>query len=122
MGVKTVLVVEDDPDVSFLLEHDLRGAGFETVVVASGEAALEEIVSCHPDAVILDLNLPGIDGWETLGRLRARPSVRDVPVIVLSARDGATERQRALADHVSSFFAKPWQTAILLRDLRHALA
>lgn len=122
MATKTVLVVEDDPDASFLLEHDLRGAGFETVVVASGEAALEEIASFPPDAVILDTRLPGMDGWETLLRLRDRPFVQDVPIFVISDGDEVSERLRARSRRVSSFFSKPWSSALLLRDLRHALA
>ena len=122
MATKTVLVVEDDFEASFLLDHQLRVAGFETIVVASGEAALEELAAWTPDAVILDLNLPGIDGWETLGRLRDRPAGQDVPVIVLSGRDGAVDRRRATSDRVASFVAKPWSTATLLRDLRSALA
>lgn len=122
MVTKTVLVVEDDPEASFLLEHDLRGAGFEAVFVASGEAALEEVASCPPDAVILDTHLPGIDGWETLLRLRNRPSVQDVPIIVLCGGDEVSERQRAQSRRVASFFAKPWSSDLLLRDLRHALA
>ena len=122
MASKTVLVVEDGLEESFLLDHQLRGAGFETVVVASGEAALEELASCPPDAVILDLNLPGIDGWETLGRLRDRPTGRDVPVILLTGRDGGIARRRGRGDRIAAFVSKPWTTAGLLRDLRIALA
>ena len=122
MATKTVLVVEDGLEESFLLDHQLRGAGFETVVVSSGEAALEELASCLPDAVILDLNLPGIDGWETLGRLRDQPTGQDVPVIMLTGRDGLVERRRARKDRVAAFVSKPWTTATLIRDLRSALA
>ena len=122
MAAKTVLVVEDGLEESFLLDHQLRDAGFETIVVASGEAALEELASCPPDAVILDLNLRGIDAWETLGRLRDQPTGQDVPVILLTGRDGALERRRGLGDRIAAFVAKPWTTATLIRDLRLALA
>ena len=122
MASKTVLVVEDGLEESFLLDHQLRGAGFETIVVASGEAALEELASWPPDAVILDLNVRGIDAWETLGRLRDQVKSQDVPVILLTGRDGAPERRRALGERIAAFVAKPWTTATLLRDLRMALA
>jgi CheY-like chemotaxis protein len=119
---KTVLVVEDGLEESFLLDHQLRDAGFETIVVASGEAALGELASWPPDAVILDLNVRGADAWETLGRLRDQAKSQDVPVILLTGRDGAAERRRALGERISTFIAKPWTTATLLRDLRTALA
>src|ERR1041384_4060579 len=68
---KTVLIVEDDPAARKLLTEILSFAGFSAVAVGSGEEAVPAAVADRPDVVLLDVGLPGIDGWETLRRLQA---------------------------------------------------
>ena len=81
-----VLVVEDDPSISKLLERVLARAGYETLLAHTGDAALALARERQPDVITLDLILPGRSGEETLAALKADPSTRDIPVIVISIR------------------------------------
>jgi CheY-like chemotaxis protein len=86
-GTGTVLVVDDDPGVRRLVVDALAARAFALREAADGEQALEAIAVDRPDAVVLDLGLPGIDGFEVLERLRAGPATRTLPVVILTARD-----------------------------------
>src|SRR3954466_14198906 len=79
-----VLVVEDDPDVRGSLATVLTEDGYAVAVAADGVSALDEVTTQPPDVVVLDLTLPRMDGWQFLGRLRARPGGGQVPVLIVS--------------------------------------
>src|SRR5512146_88114 len=90
IGVDTqILVVEDEPSVGEVVQLYLRRAGFSVAIVRDGVKALEALESALPSLVILDLMLPGVDGWEIIRQLRARS---DVPVIMLTARHEEIDR------------------------------
>lgn len=82
---KLVLIVDDDPDARQILGGIVRALGLNTTVTSSGKEALDAIRNNPPDLVLLDLMMPGMDGFEVLFRLRSIPSTRHVPVIVVSA-------------------------------------
>jgi DNA-binding response OmpR family regulator len=84
-----ILAVDDDPKILKILLHTLRKEGFEVITAASGEEALEKVGKYLPDLVILDIMMPGMDGFETFQRLKA---LHDVPVIILSARSDEVDR------------------------------
>ena len=81
-----ILVVDDDPVIVRLLEVNLRLDGYEVETASRGEEALERAAATGPDLVILDVMMPGLDGWETCRRLREQPSFGSTPVECLSAR------------------------------------
>jgi len=104
-----VLVVDDEPDVLEVMKKVLDKHGFETVAAASGEEALEKIDESRPDAVVLDIMMPGIDGWEVSKRIRESEETGDLPIVMLSVlsekKDRDTSFEYAGADwHVSTPF------------------
>ena len=91
---RTVLVVDDDPHIRQLLVFALGKAGLGTVEAADGEAALALVAAKQPDLIILDINMPRMDGLEVCRRLRAAgaPGGGDVPILFLSSRDDEIDR------------------------------
>jgi DNA-binding response OmpR family regulator len=83
----SILLVEDDPDIARLLAAQLEKAGYETDVVASAEAALDQVRVVVPDLITVDVSLPGMDGFALIERLSADPRTRNIPVVVISVHD-----------------------------------
>lgn len=91
-----VLLVEDDTLIFKLLEHKLTQHGFEVHRAASGEFVAEVLSKVRPDIVLLDIVLPGVDGFEILRRLKADPNLATIPVVMLSNLDDQAQIDRAL--------------------------
>lgn len=111
-----VLLVEDDVRMAAALRRALRGEGIVTDVAAGGEEALRLARSREPDAVVLDVMLPDIDGFETCRRLRAEGVWS--PIIMLTARDAVEDRVRGLDQGAEDYLTKPFSLAELLARLR----
>jgi two-component system OmpR family response regulator len=111
-----VLLVEDDVRMAAALRRALRGEGIVTDVAAGGEEALRLARSREPDAVVLDVMLPDIDGFETCRRLRAEGVWS--PIIMLTARDAVEDRVRGLDQGADDYLTKPFSLAELLARLR----
>ena len=105
---KRILVVEDEPDTVFLLKHILRNAGYNVLGATSGQEALKKFSEVKPNLVLLDLMMPGMDGWETYRYLR---QMSDVPVMILSAVANKDEVVRALRMGVDDYLTKPFINA-----------
>jgi CheY-like chemotaxis protein len=119
---KRVLVVDDEPDVRLVARVILGSAGYEVLEADSGEAALARLGDGDvPDVVLLDVRMPGLDGWDVLARLRANPNLYSVPVVVftahLSAREDAPEAWR----DYEHFITKPFKPDELLGAVQSAL-
>ncbi|HEY1988766.1 MAG TPA: response regulator transcription factor [Acidimicrobiales bacterium] len=114
-----VLVVDDDPAVSGALHRALRLEGYDVSLANDGPRALEEIAVRPPDAVILDIGLPTIDGLEVCRRLRAAGD--DTPVLMLTARDAINDRVQGLDAGADDYLVKPFALAELLARLRALL-
>ncbi|HVA91014.1 MAG TPA: response regulator [Chloroflexota bacterium] len=84
---RTVLVVDDDPEVRYILQRYLEGAGFAVLLAASGAEGLRMARDHHPRAITLDIMMPGMDGWDVLRALKADPAIADIPVIICSILD-----------------------------------
>jgi len=113
-----VLLVDDDPVITRLLEVNFRFEGFKVGVASRGDVALERARAVPPDAIVLDVMLPGLGGFEVARQMRAIESLADVPVIFLTARppeDQLTEAQD-LGD--VDFVAKPFEPAALVDLVR----
>jgi signal transduction histidine kinase/DNA-binding response OmpR family regulator len=110
----SVLVIEDDPGAVRLLRTYLEGEGYEVVVAADGEAGIAAARANAPAAIILDVLLPGIDGWEVLRRLKTDATLRDVPVVVATVVD---ERNVAMGLGAADYFLKPIRPEALLARL-----
>ncbi len=120
-GRGTILVVDDYADNRELFAEYLAWHGFTTTQAADGRAALEAAFAGPPDAVLMDLSLPGIDGWEVTRQLKADPRTRDTRIVALTGHaleDGARSAFDAGCD---AFLSKPCPPEVLLRRLLELL-
>ena len=101
----TILIVDDDPDNITLLKYVLRSAGFDVMSADNGRDGLKKVAEKHPDLVLLDWLMPGIDGRETFANIR---KVSDVPVVFISALDEKTGIVKVLLDGVDDYITKPF--------------
>jgi two-component system OmpR family response regulator len=114
-----VLIVEDDPELLLLLRSNLEAAGCDTSLAADGITALRRIEAESPDAVVVDLMLPGLDGWSILAELRdmAEPPA----AIVCSARSNPEDRRRAFEWGARSYVQKPFEIEELVGAVLQAV-
>ena len=103
-----ILVVEDDPDIAALLQHTLKKAGHTVEVLASGAAVLPHVSGTPPDALVLDLMLPGMDGLHVCQALRADSATAAIPILMLTARGEEDERVRGLELGADDYVTKPF--------------
>lgn len=115
MGPLSVLVVDDDAQILRALRTSLRARGYEVRTALNGETALEILAQDSFDLVILDLGLPGLDGQEVIGRVRAWS---DVPIIVLSVREAQGQKVAALDSGADDYVTKPFAMEELLARMR----
>ncbi|MCA0305959.1 MAG: response regulator transcription factor [Actinobacteria bacterium] len=107
-----ILIVEDEPRIAAFVAKGLRAAGFTTLVESSGEAAVELALGEQIDLVVLDVGLPGIDGFEVLARLRGQGAT--MPVIMLTARSSVADRVQGLQSGADDYVPKPFAFEELL--------
>ncbi len=117
-----ILVVDDEPFMIDVLQKFLTISGFETVGALNGEEALVLVKVEQPDAVILDLMLPDIEGYEVCARIRNFPATANLPVIILSARTEEASVQRAKAAGATAYLTKPVQFPVLMAEIKRALS
>jgi signal transduction histidine kinase/DNA-binding response OmpR family regulator len=118
-GGPRVLLIEDDTQAAELLEVQLTSAGYRVQVANCGESGLSSALTDPPDAIVLDVTLPGIDGWEVFRRLKADERLAGIPVFFSTVLD---ERAAALALGASDYFVKPVEQADLLGALARTVA
>ena len=111
-----VLVIDDESDVLLLCRVNLELAGFEVIEASDGRTGMDLAFGAQPDAVVLDLMLPGIDGAEILDALVADPATRDLPIVVLSAKALREDQIRGYRAGASEYVTKPF-SPVALADL-----
>src|SRR5262249_45150527 len=121
--VTKVLYVEDNDDNVYMLKMRLELLGdFEVLAAEDGEKGLGLAVSDCPDIILMDLEMPVVDGWEATRRLKGNPQTRNIPVIVLSAHALAGEREKAIAAGCDEFDSTPIEFDRLVATMRRVLA
>ena len=118
MSKRKILIVEDDADVRLGYQIVLKANGYETFFAADTIGAISQARKQNPDLIILDLGLPGGDGYIVLDRLRANLLLGMIPIIVVSARDLHANRERALKAGAKAYMQKPWNDSELLLIIR----
>lgn len=118
MSRNRILIVDDDHDQQQALAIRLRAAGYDTVFAGDGMQAVALVRKDKPDLVLLDIGLPGGDGFVVLQRLKAMSQNRMLPFVVLSARDPEANRERMLAAGAEAYFQKPANNEELLATIR----
>ncbi|SRR6266566_4949323 len=122
MRGKKVLVADDDPVTLETLGAQLRGVGYEVVTAMDAMQAFMLALRSNPDAVLLDIQMPGGTGLDTLKRLRTSTKTQSIPVMAMSALPGAEPKARALDLGALEFFPKPVDFARLRESLARLLA
>jgi phosphoserine phosphatase RsbU/P len=107
--VDRILIVDDNPTNLQVLSRTLEGRGYELLVATSGEGALTLALSAHPDLILLDIMMPGIDGFETCRRLKSDPDTRDIAIVFMSALNETTDKVRGLDLGAVDYITKPFQ-------------
>jgi CheY-like chemotaxis protein len=120
--VPVILLVDDDPVITRLLEVNFRLVGFRVAAVSRGDVALERLRVAPPSAVVLDVMLPGMDGYEVCRQMRLVPDLAEVPVVFLTARspDEVENAQGGLGP--VDFVSKPFDPADLVELVRQRVA
>ena len=120
--MRRIVYVEDNEDNAFMLQTRFELIGdFEILVAVNGNDGLAMVANERPDLVLMDLNLPDIDGWEVTRRLKSDPSTASVPVIALTAYAMSGDREKALAAGCDEFDTKPVDFDRLLQKVNALL-
>ena len=118
-----ILYVEDNDDNVYMLKMRLELLDeFEVLTAEDGEKGCEMAASQRPELILMDLEMPGIDGWEATRRLKCNPQTRNIPIIALSAHALAGSREKALAAGCDEFDTKPIEFDRLVATMRRVLA
>nr|WP_228118642.1 response regulator [Gluconobacter wancherniae] len=116
-----ILVVEDDPALLLMMRYNLEQRGYRVETAADGESALLALETSRPDAAVLDWMLPGLSGLDLCRRIRAHPSMRDLPVLLLTARTDERDAIRGLDTGADDYLVKPCSIDTLDARLRALL-
>ena len=116
-----ILVVDDEPDVVELIGFNLRTAGYEVLDAHNGLEALLKARQFHPDLVVLDVMMDGMDGLSVCEILRTQPSTKSTPVIIVTAAAGEMARLNSFACGATDFVTKPFSPQALVRKVGHIL-
>jgi two-component system cell cycle response regulator DivK len=118
---KRILVVEDQEDNMQILRDLLSSAGYEMIEAQDGEAAVRVAVSDRPDLILMDIQLPLLDGYEATRRIRADPAMRAIPIIVVTSYALSGDEAKARAAGCDGYVSKPYSPRQLLVKIREYL-
>jgi len=118
----TVLVADDDADILRLIELNFRLEGFEVVTARDGPDALAKAIAVRPDLVVLDVLMPGIDGYAICARIRANASLATVPVLIVTANYAPVDPAAARRAGADDFLVKPFHPTMLLDKAKAMLS
>jgi two-component system cell cycle response regulator DivK len=119
---KRILVVEDQEDNRQILRDLLGSVGFEMLEATDGEAALAVAAAHRPDLILMDIQLPTLDGYEATRRIKADATLRDIPVIVVTSYALSGDEDKARAAGCDDYVTKPYSPRALLAKIRDHLA
>jgi two-component system cell cycle response regulator DivK len=118
---KCILVVEDQEDNRRILRDLLGNAGFELIEAESGKDALSAVIKKRPDLILMDIQLPQMDGYEATRRIKSNPEMKEVPVIAVTSYALAGDEAKARAAGCSAYVSKPLSPRALLAKVREYL-
>ena len=118
----SVLIVDDEPNIVLSLEFLMRQAGYDVRVARDGDAALAAVAESVPDLVLLDVMMPGRDGYEVCQSIRANPACARTRIAMLTARSRDVEREKGIALGADAYVTKPFSTRALVERVREMLA
>ncbi len=119
---KKILVIEDDPATSRLVDYSLRHEGYQVISAFNGLEGIRKAKNEAPDLVILDVMLPGMDGFEICHRLRAEPATAQLPILMFSAKAQEIDKETGLKVGADGYLAKPAAPAEIVSQVGKLLA
>lgn len=117
-----ILIADDEPDIVLALEFLMKKEGYEVQSVNDGEHALRAIEKSPPDLILLDIMMPNLDGYEVCQRIRSDPSLKDIVIIMLTAKGREVEREKGFALGADLYITKPFSTREVVQKVREILA
>ncbi len=121
MAKETILIVDDEEDIIELIKYHLKNEGYLVLTAQTGEKAVELAKSHHPDLMVLDLMLPGIDGLEVTRILKTGPETADIPIVMLTAKGEESDIVTGLELGASDYVSKPFSPRVLVARIRAVL-
>lgn len=118
---KSVLIVDDEEAITLSLVHLMRREGYDVRAVADGEAALAAVAEARPDLILLDVMIPGRDGYDVCQTLRADPANAGLRIVMVTARGRDVEAQKGLALGADAYVTKPFSTRALAAQVAKLL-
>ena len=112
-----IMIIEDDPDVSTVMGDLLKVHGFEAHLFSSGEKALEVIEDLLPDLVVMDLMMPGMNGFDICGQIRSKNTTRNIPLIAITGYDSVENRSKIFDAGIDDYLPKPFDIKALLKKI-----
>jgi two-component system alkaline phosphatase synthesis response regulator PhoP len=119
---KKILIIEDDRSAARLAQYTIQQAGYDVIIAYDGYEGLEKTLHEHPDLIILDIMLPGIDGYEICHRLRAEPETITLPILMISAKAREEDRNIGLKVGADDYLAKPVEPSVMLAKIEELLS
>lgn len=117
-----IMIVEDDEELNEILHYNLSRAGYDVKQLWDGRTALDELERSPPDLLLLDIMLPGVDGWEVCRFASRHPVLKDVPIIIFTAKSAREDFDMARQFNLAGYFTKPYATFDVLRHVEKVLA
>jgi len=118
---RRILVIEDQEDNRRIIRDLLTSAGYGMVEAADGEAGVREAEANRPDLILMDIDLPGMNGYEATRRIKANPALREVPIIAVTSYALSGDDQKAFAAGCDAYVTKPFSPRALLAKIREHL-
>ncbi len=116
-----ILVVDDEADIVSTIQYRLKFCDFEVITAGNGKEGLEKAADEKPDLILLDINMPIMDGHEMLERLKSRPELKDIPVIMLTAYSDKKDIAKAADIGVADYVTKPFDFTELMEKISNTL-
>ncbi len=117
-----ILIVDDEPNIVLALEMLMKREGYEIRTVGDGEKAVEAAGTFRPDLILLDVMMPRMDGYEVCQRIRSDASLKDIAIVMLTAKGREVEREKGLALGADQYITKPFSTREVVRKVKEMLA
>jgi len=118
---KTILVVDDSPTVRKLISGKLEKCGHEVICSGDGVEAMEALATIKPDLILLDITMPRMDGYQVCKEIRANEALKDVPVVMISGKDGFFDKVRGRMAGTSGYITKPFGPETLMKAVESYL-
>ncbi len=113
-----VLIVDDEPNIVMALDYSLQKQGFEVLIARDGQEALDTVKTSIPDVIVLDVMMPLVDGLEVLRQLKSKPETQAIKVLILSAKNKASDIQKGLDAGANEYLKKPFSTKKLIEKIK----